>query len=188
MKKTYNINISGQSFLIYEDAYAMLYTYLTTLDELCSRVGEKETADDIELRITEIFSEHYAMCPAYIISLEEVEEVITRMGAPEEIVGVEPESAGAGEEVEVEVHADCTPPPLYPQPVQKRLHRDPDNKVLGGVCSGLAWYMKVDTVWVRLIAVLITLLSGSTLVLVYIVLWIVVPLAVTPYQKMQMMA
>lgn len=184
MKKTYNINISGLPFVIDEDAYNILDTYLTTLGEACSRSGETETATDIEQRIAEIFAEK--RCTGReILSREDVTEVIERMGRPEEIImesTVEEEAAGTAE----------TPPPYNniqspPLPVKKRLYRDIDNKILGGVCSGLGWYLSIDPVWVRVITVGLAFLSGSTLALIYIILWIIIPAARTPFQRMQMM-
>lgn len=182
MKKTYSIHISGYIFIIEEDAYDTLNSYLMTLGEICNRAGEKETAADIEQRIAEIFEEKRTVEGRSVISLVDVEEVITRMGAPEEIVDdVELPPTPGGE----------TPPPPHAPigqvPVRKRLYRDLDNKVLGGVCSGIGWYLNIDPVWVRIIAVLLAFLSGSTLVLIYIILWIAIPGARTPYERMQMM-
>lgn len=179
MKKTYNINISGASFTIDEDAYDMLESYLNTLAQIGGRTGQRETAADIEQRISEIFIERQQRSPlSPIISLADVQEVIGRMGSPEEIM-----------DVEVEAHAGASvPPPLYgAPPVQKRLYRDIDNKMLGGVCSGLAWYLGIDVVWVRLIMVALAFITGSIMVLIYIVFWIVVPPARSPYERMQMM-
>lgn len=183
MKKTYNINIAGYGFIIDEDAYTILDSYLSTLGQACGRAGQGETASDIEQRIAEIFMERRMLCPdsPLIISRRDVEEVIGRMGTPEEIVDVETEAVSpAGPSVP-------PPPPYGVGPVQKRLYRDIDHRLLGGVCSGLAWYLNIDVVWVRLIMVALAFLSGSVMVLIYIVLWIVIPPARSPYERMQMM-
>ena len=197
MKKTFNINLSGYGFVIDEDAYDILETYLNTLTQVCEKASQPETAGDIEQRIAEIFNERAALSGPRILCRADVEEVIGRMGAPEEIVDVEadcvspdagPASPPGGPQV-----PPVTPPPFVgnsaskPGFWQKRLYRDVDNRVLGGVCSGLAWYLGIDVVWVRIIMVVLAFLSGSTMVFIYIILWIVVPAAKSPYERMQMM-
>ncbi|MDE5875047.1 MAG: PspC domain-containing protein, partial [Muribaculaceae bacterium] len=72
-------------------------------------------------------------------------------------------------------------------PVKKKLYRDPQNSMIGGVCSGVAHYLNLDPTVVRLATVLLTVLSVSTVAIVYIVLWIVVPEARTPLERMQML-
>lgn len=184
MKKTYNINIAGYGFVIDEDAYDMLHSYLSTLAEVCNRSDQRETAIDIEQRIAEIFSDKFDGSHPYIISLSDVEEVISRMGAPEEIVDVEVAQGAPSA-------SSATPPPPPPfgatAPIEKRLYRDLDNRVLGGVCSGLGWYLGIDPVWIRIIFVVLAFISGTTLALIYIVLWIIVPAAKSPFERMQMM-
>lgn len=178
MKKTYNINMSGFGFTIDEDAYDMLDGYLRSLKKVCERAGQRETASDIEQRITEIFLE----TQQGIITLDDVESIIRRIGAPEEIVEFEASS-------ESEDAAFCPPPPpSAPVAAYRRLYRDVNNRVLGGVCSGLALFLGIDVVWVRLIMVALAFFSGSVMVLIYIVLWIVIPPAKSPYERMQMEA
>lgn len=82
-----------------------------------------------------------------------------------------------------EVLTGTVPPP---PPIKKKLYRDPKEKILGGVCSGIAHYLGIDTVWVRLFAVIVGFISFSTLLIAYIILWIIIPAAETPYQRMQM--
>lgn len=187
MKKTFNINISGYPFVIDEDAYNILESYLSTLGEVCRKAGQQETAVDIEQRISEIFSEKFGSGASYIISRNDVEAVITRIGAPELIV----EEDGCLEAPDAAAASAAAPPPIPPAfpgvSTGRRLYRDINNKILGGVCSGLGWYMGIDPVWVRIVAVILTLFSVSTLALVYIILWIIVPAARSPYQRMQMM-
>lgn len=85
-----------------------------------------------------------------------------------------------------------TPPPYEPprysgNPLfRKKLFRNPQNAMLGGVCSGLAAYFGIDVTVVRIIAVLLFLFSASTIAIIYVVMWIVVPEARTPLQRMQM--
>ena len=178
MKKTFNINIAGCPFVIDEDAYEMLDSYLKTLSQICSKAGQPETAADIEVRIAEIFSENNPEDYPKILTLADVQEVIDRMGAPEEIVDVDISQE----------KPSPTPPPFIPShPIRKRLYRDVDHRVLGGVCSGIAWYLGIDVVWVRIAMVLLTFLSASTVVIIYIVLWMIIPAARSPFERMQMM-
>ena len=177
MKRTYSINLGGTGFIIDEDAYQRLGNYLDTLTQACAATQDQEVAFDIEQRIAEIFSEKYAQ--GGIIGLTDVETVIKRMGGPEEIIETRRIRQQETEETVTETIA--TPPK-----VKKRLFRDTDNKMLGGVCSGIACYFGIDVVWVRIIAVGLCFLSASTLALVYILLWIIIPAAKTPLQKMQM--
>ena len=190
MKKTYNINLSGMGFVIDDDAYRTLDSYLSTLERVCESQGQQEIAADIEHRVCEIFCESgFAVPSGRIISREDVEVVIGRIGSPEEIMDIETEPV-SGEEIPPV--PPVTPPPAATPPpfaafARKRLYRDVDHKVLGGVCSGLAWYLGIDVVWVRIIMVVLAFLSASTMVLIYIVLWIVIPPARSPYERMQMM-
>lgn len=193
MKKTYSINISGLGFVIDEDAYNMLYNYLITLDEICTKAGEPDLSADIEQRIAELFEERLNLSGRTILTLRDVEEVIGRMGRPEDIVEVEVKLSEAEGTVS---EKPAGPPPVPPGnqfekvincPTKKRLFRDTENRVFGGVCSGLGWYLGIDPVWIRIIWVVLALITGSTLAWIYVILWICVPPAKTPYQRMQMM-
>lgn len=182
MTTTVNINLSGIGFTIDEPAYRLLKNYLDSLQELCRNADTPEVATDIEQRIAEILCER---CQGgRIIGETDIEEIITRIGSPDDIV--EPgasECASSGQEAA----AAAVPPPLATPAVKKRLYRDPRNKMLGGVCSGLGWYFGIDPVWIRLAFVALCFLSASTIVFVYIVLWIVIPQATTPVEQLQMM-
>ena len=180
MNKTVNINLGGLGFTIDEPAYKMLEEYLQSLGEVCRMAGEPETADDIEQRISEILYERYA--GGGIVGLADIEEIIVRIGEPEEIVEIDqkeecPEPPRTG--------SRTTPPPVAAF-LKKRLYRDPRNKLLGGVCSGLAWYLGIDPVWVRLIFVALCFFTG-VMALIYVILWIVIPEAKTPTEQLQMM-
>lgn len=181
MKKTYNINISGYGFIIDEDAYQLLDSYLNTLSEICKKNSEEETAADIEQRIAEIFADQAENSDIKIISLKDVEGVIERMGSPEDILDTDTcMKSDASEAVS---------PPIFTAslPIKKKLYRDLNDKVLGGVCSGLGWYLGIDPVWIRVLTVVGIFLSASWLIWLYIILWIVIPAAKTPLQRMQMM-
>lgn len=170
MKKTLTINISGTVFHIEEDAYDVLKQYLITLKSYFGEDEEgKEIVADIEARISEIFSESTGQ-NNQAITLEVVDDMIGMLGTPENF------SEEAGDEK-----------PLAGQGARKRkLYRDPEQTVLAGVCGGLAAYFNMDPVVIRLIVVLLALFTSGAGILVYILLWIVVPKAVTTTQRLEM--
>lgn len=196
MKKTININLAGYPFTIDEDAYNLLKDYLDTIryafetkDDTC------ELAADIEIRIAEILLEREGN-NARIVTFDEISSVIERIGKPSDFIEIEEESISRenkNTEEEIRVKEEKTTPPPYQSNkrsrnpfVRKNLFRDPQNAMLGGVCAGLAYYLGIDVTVVRLLTVLLFFLSASTVAIVYIVLWIVVPEASTPLQRMKM--
>lgn len=200
MKKTLNINLAGYPFTIDEDAYNLLKDYLDTIRYAFeTQEDTAELASDIESRVAEILIDN-EKGGVRIVSLDEISKVIERIGKPSEFIDIEIEESSATsenknkneEEIKVE-EEKITPPPYDPDKfsrnpfVRKRVYRDPQNSLLGGVCSGIAYYLHIDPTIVRLIAVLLFFLSASTVAIVYIILWIVIPEARTPYQRMQMM-
>ncbi len=197
MTKTYNINIGGRPFIIDCDAYDMLSEYLNTLGHAfqTQELGP-ELLDDIEARVAELLSESLELSGSAIVTVNDVKAIITRIGRPEEMMEFAADETNPGEEqVTVSVTEESPLPPPYKAPVsRKRLFRDPSDKMLGGVCSGFAAYFNIDPTWVRLGVVVLCLLSifgvgiipCSTILLAYFVLWMVLPEAVTPLQKLQM--
>ncbi len=176
MKKVVTINISAQSFFIDEDAFSRLDAYLKKLaDWFGNNEGGQEIIDDIESRIRELFEEKIEPATG-VITLELVEEVIGVMGQPEDF-----EAPHAGD-------SDQTPPTgRQPNiPPRRRLYRDVDNSVLSGVCSGIAAYLNLDPVLVRIIFAILPFLSFGVIIPIYIVLWIAIPPAVTTTQKLEM--
>ena len=138
------VNLGGSVFHIDEDAYQLLDKYLSNLRiHFRKEEGSDEIMNDFELRISELFSERIRLGHE-VITLEQVEEVIKRMGKPEELFEgeetqeAEPECAGATTHHEEATYA------------RKKLMRDPDNRILGGVASGIAAYMNWDATAVRL--------------------------------------
>lgn len=192
MKQTVNINLAGMQFVIDDDAYALLRDYLDTLTHLYhNSTDAAEIVEDVEMRIAELFSSQMAS-PNTIITLQMTQSVISRIGKPEDIVDVDIQSQPSvgpyAEEIDIESDRGAVPPPLPDDSpaVEKRLYRNPNDKLIGGVCSGVAKYIGLDPTWVRLAAVLLFFLSASTVAIVYIILWIVLPVADTPYKQMQM--
>lgn len=192
MKQTVNINLGGMPFVIDDDAYAMLDSYLTDVKTVFSHdEGCDEIVADMESRIAEILS---AEVPhGRVVTVREVSAIIERIGtvsALSEEMGCQ-DSATNTAEVNDSPSQNNTqtagaPIPPYPEKVRKRLYRDPDNRILGGVCAGIGAYFNIDPTWIRLIAVLLFFCSYSSLAIVYIVLWIIVPEAVTAAEKLQM--
>lgn len=199
MKKTLNINLAGYPFTIDEDAYQLLKDYLNTIRyAFDTKTDTEDLASDIEARIAEILLEN-EKGEVRIVTFLEISKVIERIGKPSQFIEVEEETktgntnSNTHESFE-EIHIDetiSTPPP-YPKEqttgstIRRKLFRDPQNSMLGGVCSGLAAYLNMDVTIVRLLTVLLFFLSATTVALAYIILWIVVPEANTPLQRMQM--
>ena len=170
MKKTFTINISGTIFHIEEDAYEVLQKYLVNLKKHFGSGEEgKEIISDIEARIAEIFSEKLTDEKS-VVTIDMVNEIVEIMGTPEDF---------AEEEGEEE--------PVFAEAKRKRrLYRDPEHRVLGGVCGGLSAYFNMDPVVLRIIfAVLFFVTSGAAL-LAYLILWIAVPKALNTTQRLEM--
>ena len=172
MKKVVNVGIGGRSFVIDEDAFSRLNSYLK---EFRTRSGmgvqSSEVMDDLEARIAELFGERLNSF-RNVVDLEMVNSVIGQLGMPDgqpfrgtESVAPEPAEAAA------------------PRP--KRFYRNPEHKMLGGVCSGLGAYLNLDMVLVRVLFI-VALLAGSAGFWIYLILWIITPLADTPAQKCEM--
>ncbi|MGM0474832.1 MAG: PspC domain-containing protein [Bacteroidota bacterium] len=172
MKKAIKINLSGIIFHIDDDAYEKLKAYLDRISRYFGDTQEsKEIIDDIESRIAELFQERITR-ENQVITLHIVNEVIDIMGNPEDI-------AGSGEEAGKEQTFHET------YSTTKRLYRDPENSVIGGVCGGLGAYFRIDPVIFRLLFVIFFFAGGAS-ILVYVILWIVLPRAETAAQKLEM--
>ena len=171
MKKTFTINISGTVFHIEEDAYEVLQKYLINLKNHFGTSEEgKEILSDIEARIAEIFIEN-ATNNQKVVSIEMVNTAIEIMGTPEDFIEEETE----------EVYQ-----PTEDTKRKRRLYRDPDHRVIGGVCGGLGAYFNMDPVILRIIFVALLFLTGGTAFLAYIILWIAVPKAKNTAQRLEM--
>lgn len=176
MKKTLTVNLGGTVYHIDEDAYKLLDTYLSNLRiHFCREEGAEEIVHDMELRISELFTDRLRD-GKQVITIEDVEEIIAQMGKPEDL-GDEADGGG-------ETSKDGS---TYSQTAKgpRRLFRDSDNKVLGGVASGLAAYFGWDPTWVRIIFLILGI-SLKGFVIAYIIAWIVIPLARTVPEKLAM--
>lgn len=170
MKKTYHINLNHQSFCIDEDAYLQLQQYIETLEKhYLQKEGGQEIIADIESRIAELFREFLQSHHKEVISRTDIDKVVEIMGTPAAIFNEDADT-------ESDINTNRK---------NRKLYRDPENAILGGVASGLAIYLSVSVGWVRLIFILFLFFYGSAL-WIYIILWIVLPQAVTVAQKLEM--
>lgn len=193
MKKTSIFNLGGNACYIDDDAADVLRNYL---DELRRHFGDNPSTDevmnDIEMRLWEIFNEHkrYGM---QVVSMREVEEAMSILGKVDDFgtIGETTEQTDnkTAEETaqpdEPECEADNRE---YPEKdmIRKKLFRNPDDKVIGGVAAGLATYLDIQSVWARILFVLFFLFSGGIVLIIYLVLWIVMPQARTTAQRLEM--
>lgn len=195
MKKTVTVNLDKTIFNIDDDAYEILDAYLKSLnDHFAHEEGGQEILNDIESRIAELFKERlgYGM---QVITRQEVNEVIAIMGRPDEIenplegetsdetTGEKNSGTDSNSDSDTTRNADTATESATPR--RRRLYRDPDNRILGGVASGIAYYIGIDVVLVRVILVLLLPLWASS-IWIYLLLWICVPEARTTAQKLEM--
>jgi len=186
MKKTLNINLGGMAFVIDESAFTLLHNYLEALKRKFNNEQEREEImNDIEARIAEMLSEKLGTRKE-VLSEQDVEYVIGLMGKPEDIAGDEPaaESTNAGAEQSSTTSGTYT---AAQGSVKKRLFRDPDDSKIGGVISGLCHYFGIDDpTWLRIAALVLIPITSGSIMLLYIILLIVVPKALTSAEKLQM--
>lgn len=191
MKKTFPVNINGNIFYIDEDAYKLLLDYLSQLRATFAGEEGEEIVGDIESRISEHFAERIAG-GANVIVLEDVNRVIETMGRPEELSDNEAEPSPASPEGDSTAGCGATPPPMPgsvppPPPVRKKLYRDVRHEVFGGVIAGLAQYLGWDVTVMRILAVVFTIVTYFwPCVLIYLVAWMVIPVARTPREILEM--
>ena len=173
MNKTVNINLAGIFFHIDEDAYSKLQRYLEAIKRsFTDSQGRSEIISDIEARIAELFNQRIKN-EKQVISIKEVEEVITIMGQPEDYI------------VDEEIFEDEPQPRQRKTSSSRRLFRDTENAYIGGVCSGLSHYFDIDSLWIRLGWLLLFFVGGTGL-FIYILLWILMPAAETTAEKLAM--
>lgn len=167
MKKTYTISIGGQIFHTEEDAGDKLQAYIQTLEKhYFQEEGGQEIMNDIENRIAELLQEATQKQNTEVVTLEDIQQVIQILGNPDDIIS----------EDYTETVKEKTP---------RKLYRDLDRNMLGGVAAGIANYFHISLAFVRFLFLLLTFFYGVTFI-VYIILWIVLPPALTAKQKLEM--
>jgi len=178
MNKTYTINISGIIFHIDEFAFEKLKGYLNTIRSYFKdSEGREEIMTDIESRIAELFSGRINNAKQVVL-MEDVDHMISIMGNPEVFKNED------GSDTESNFKDTSNNANTYSSK-RKRIFRDGDDKVLGGVCSGVANYFDFDPIWIRL-AFAVSFFFFGTGLLFYIILWIVIPEARTTAEKLEM--
>lgn len=179
MKKIININLASRLIPIEDSAYEILRQYLDSLKKYFAREeGADEIVSDIEGRIAEIFLDKIKK-GAHCITDDDVVGVKAVMGTPDQFE--------ESDDTNTKKQAAPASDPIYDSfKTRKRLFRDPDAKVLGGVCGGLGAYLNVDPVVFRVIFALLAIGGFGSGILVYFILWVVTPEATTAAEKLQM--
>ncbi len=174
MNKTIIININGIVFHIEEDAYEVLKNYMTDVKRhFMNSEDSLEITTDIENRIAEMFNELLAKDNKQVIVEQDVRSIVEQMGTVEDFEHAEEDTKATFSNT------------YYSNKDTRRLFRDPDDHLVGGVCAGMANYFDINPVWIRLAFALTFFFAGSGLIL-YIILWIVIPKAVSRADRMAM--
>ena len=170
MKKVININFQGRILPIEETAYENLKQYIESLRTYFEQEeGKDEIINDIECRVAELCDDRLKK-GAVCISEEDIDLIITSIGRPADFEAQDGFEANASTNAgtnQTQYNAQNTGEPTY----QKRLYRDEQNKVLGGVCAGIANYLNLDPIIIRVLWILLFGISFFA----YLLLWIAVP-------------
>jgi phage shock protein PspC (stress-responsive transcriptional regulator) len=168
MKITVSINLGGYSFNIDEDAYIELKRYLKSLElHFAGEESSSEILSDIEARMAELFRTKLSSYKQ-VINIEDVRQVITVLGTPEDISDTE----------------GPTVRDKFSSPGYHRMYRDIDHRIIGGVCAGIAAYWDIELWLVRLIFFVLAMMGVG--ILIYLILYIVLPEAKTTAEKIAM--
>ena len=170
MNKTISINLGGMFFHIDEDAYQKLSRYFDAVKRSLSPDGREEIMKDIESRIAELFQERIQN-EKQVVSLVEIDAVIGIMGQPEDYK-IDEEAA---QSIDYSIPSKA-----------KKLYRDKENSIIGGVASGFGHYLNIDPVWIRLLFVIIVVAGFGSPILIYLILLVIIPVAKTTSQKLEM--
>lgn len=183
MKKIININLSGRVIPIEDSAYEKLQAYIESLRRyFANEEGRDEIINDIESRIAELMSEKIRKGTA-VITDDDIEEIASSMGRPEDLAAAEEESktsaafaAGSQPNTQQQQYQQQQQNYSYSEKKTRgRLYRDTGDKIVGGVCSGLAAYLNVDPSIIRILFAIISFGGFGFGILAYIILWIVLP-------------
>ena len=156
MKKTFTISLGHSVFNVEEDAYDILKMYLDSIKNYFQKMeNDSEIISDFELRIAENFSSKLSSGKQYI-NLSDVKEVIQIMGSLDDFKEIYNDVEAEQEEEKKE---------------NNKLYRDSSNRIIAGVCSGIAEYFKLDPIIVRVLFFIAVPLN----LIVYIIFWIGIP-------------
>lgn len=167
MKEIVRVHLAKTGYDIEVDAKKSLEGYLRDIERM---MGSEEAMYEIEARMVELLGER-GVAAGGVITAADVAALRTQMGEPKEFSNGDTAEAATDEVV--------NKPP-------KRLMRDPDKAVLAGVCAGIAAYLGINPLWIRLLFILSPFITLGTSLLIYIILWISVPEARTAAEKLQM--
>ena len=177
MNKTLTINLAGLVFNIEENAYQLLKDYLAAIkNQFKNEEGCEEIVADIEARLAELLKAKTHAGKQVLVDAD-IHEAINVMGKPSDFEENNSEEKQGG--------STSRDQKTYYSNKTRRVFRDGDNKVLGGVCSGIASYFDTDPLWIRLALVVLFFGFGSGLLL-YIILWVIIPEAKTTAEKLEM--
>jgi len=177
MTKSLTINIGGQLFEIEATAYEQLRNYIDSLENHFKNDPDgKEIVEDLEMRIAELFTE-LQTTEYKIILKEQVEFVKLRMGTVDEFEPIDEAYIDQEETKKTSSEAKTQ--------IIKKLMRDPDDRVLGGVCAGLGHYFNLNPVIIRIVLLILFFGLGFGL-LIYLLLWMVIPKAISTTDKLMM--
>ena len=174
MNKTISINLGGFFFHIDEDAYQKLSRYFDAVKRSLAPDGRDEIMKDIESRIAELFQERIQN-EKQVIGLVEIDAVIGIMGQPEDYKIDEETTSNSSFSTSEKTYVRS-----------KRLYRDKDNSLLGGVAAGFGHYLNIDPLWVRILFIISPWITFGTSLIIYLIFWILIPEAVTTSQKLEM--
>jgi len=188
MKPTVRVSIGGLAFTLEEDAYQILNNYLQALrNHFAGNPESEEIISDIESRLSELLQMRMGTNDS-VLSLNDAQEVIKTMGNPKDFEDPVDNSLNT-DNITGGTESKANPD------FEKKLFRDMDNKIIGGVCSGIGHYFRVDPTAIRLIFAGIFLLlffvgyrmpTSVSVIVIYVILWIIMPAAKTFKQKISM--
>jgi phage shock protein PspC (stress-responsive transcriptional regulator) len=175
MKKVIEVSIGGINFTVEDDAYFRLKEYLKRFEETIPDKQEaREVMEDVEARVAEIFQKEMKF-PNQVVDMGLVQVVIDHLGemgpASQEYTTQSSSSYGSYE-------SDYTKG-------ERKFYRDVDEKMLAGVCSGIAAYTGVDVTIIRIVFVALAFAYG-TAIFAYFLIWIIAPKAESVAQKLQL--
>lgn len=179
MKESVKVNINGQLFNLDVDAYEHLRKYLDSIEKKFKSSPDeaKEILEDIEARIAELLTSKYSDPLNQVINIADIKEITEKLGSANEIDNLEEDEKTNTESASFTQN--------YATSRKKRLYRNTDQSVLGGVCSGIAAYLNIDPIWIRIIFIFLVFAKLFGLI-IYIVLWAIIPAAKTTAQKLEM--
>jgi membrane protein containing pspC domain len=169
MKEITRIHLAKTPYDIELDAKEVLQKYLSEIKQM---MGAEDTMYEIEARMVELLGERGVQSNG-IITMSDVEDLRSKMGLPKEFSDSE-----STEDSQADLAPSNSP--------AKRLMRDTDNAIFGGVCAGIAAYWGINPLWVRLLFIISPFITFGTVLLVYIIIWISLPEAKTAAEKLQM--